>query len=252
MWTRASCEPVQSIAVSVVPAPSGEEPVPATPCTACSACFDGVFEDVEEIACRDAVGFEVLERVDGGGARGSARGAAAVGDGEQPGSGVGGVLVALADQALVGQCGVTDSQGLGGRRTWQGPSRTGGRRGRRPGPAGRRCRPRPGPRTRGSPGPPRLRPVRRPAGCGPAACPAGEARPPAGPAPVVPGRRGGSRSPGRRGPGSAVRARRRAAVPSATAGTPSRTPRWSATPCPFSSSYRAHRPAPPMLRPPPR
>lgn len=78
--------------------------------------LDGVFEDVEEIARRDAVGFEALERLDGGRARWGSCAAEAVGDGEQAGPCIGGVLVALADKARVGKSGVTDSQGLGGRR----------------------------------------------------------------------------------------------------------------------------------------
>lgn len=115
--------------------------------------------------------------------------------------------------------------------TWWGPSRSGGRRGRPPGPAARPCRPRPAPSTRGSRRPPRPAPGRTPAGCGRAACPAAGARRPAGPAPAARARNGGSRCPGRRGRESADRARRTAAAPSATAGTPSRTPRWSAAPC---------------------
>src|SRR5262249_31803549 len=67
-------------------------------------------------------------------------------------------------------------------------------------------------------------------GSGPAACRAGGARRPAGPAPAGPGRRTGIPTPGPRTRAGAGRARHRAAAPSATAGRTWRTHRSAAAP----------------------
>lgn len=72
--------------------------------------LDGVRQNVEETARRDAVRLQVLERLDGRRTRGDAADAEPVGDGEQTGPGVGGVLVGLADETGVGTGGVTDAQ----------------------------------------------------------------------------------------------------------------------------------------------
>lgn len=116
MWTRASCDPVQSIAVSVVPASSGEGPVPAMPRTACPARSIASSRTLRRPPAGMLSVSRHLSASTAAAPAGRSLRAEAVGDSEQAGSGVGGVLVALADQALVGQSGVTDAQRLGVRR----------------------------------------------------------------------------------------------------------------------------------------
>ena len=154
MWTRASWEPVHSIAVRVVPisavgpadaswtawvAPLGPRPPGAL------SRSPGRERSVSRSFSASTAALLA----------GAPAAAEAVGDGEQPGARVRGVLVGRAYQAGVGQGGVAEFQHGGVPEHVAGVlPLTGGRRGRRRGPAGRPSPPRPAPRTRGSPGPP--------------------------------------------------------------------------------------------------
>ena len=109
MCTSASRDPDQSIAVSVLPLSANSGSDSAAARSEEVAAVIGVGQRVEQVA-RGFRGFQRAKRVNHGFACRVAAGTPAVGDGEQPGSCVGGVLVAVALAADVGGGGVADGE----------------------------------------------------------------------------------------------------------------------------------------------
>ena len=113
MCARPSWEPDHSSAVSVVPMPCSAGLAWTMSRSALVGAADGVVEGVQQLAARH-VSVQRPQRLDDGGAGHLAGRVTAhpVGHREQPGAGVGGVLVALAVQAGVGPHRIADGECL--------------------------------------------------------------------------------------------------------------------------------------------